>query len=223
MKPLRLFCLLRLLPTLPFVTALTLQPAAVQAQSVSWAGAMGDRVVLVIDGRAKVAGAGTVVDGVRVHRVGTQEVEYEVAGVRRLLTARGAPVAVGPGSGQGPHALVLRAGADQLYHVDCQVNGRAVAGVVDTGASQVSMSTSRAAALGLDWARGRPAVIQTANGQVRGWSLRLDRLMVGSLEARDVEAVVLEAELPHLLIGNSFLRRFQVVTQDSQLTLARAR
>jgi aspartyl protease family protein len=212
----------RLLCALPFVTVLTLTPAAVQAQSVAWAGTMGERVVLVIDGRARVAGAGSVIDGVRVHRVGVREVEYEVGGVRQTLAAGGAAVAVGDGAGRVPRTLVLRAGADQLYHVDCRVNGRPVAGVVDTGASQVSMSTARAAALGLDWSRGRPVAIQTANGQVRGWSVRLERLAVGAMEAREVEAVVLESELPHLLIGNSFLRRFQVVTQDSQLTLARA-
>ena len=196
-------------------------PAA--AQTVAWAGSMGERVLLVIDGRLQVAGAGSVIDGVRVLRVSAGAVEYEVAGVRQRLTAAHAPVVVGaPPGGRVAASLVLRAGADQLYHVDCKVNGRPMAGVVDTGASLVSMSMALASSLGVDWSRGRAATIQTANGTVKGWSIRLERLSVGMLEARDVEAVVLETELPHLLIGNSFLRRYRVLTEDSQLTLARA-
>jgi len=199
-----------------------LWPAAAPAQSVAWAGSMGERVLLVIDGRAQVASAGSVIDGVRVHRVAAHEVEVEVGGVRQRLLPGATPVAMGTPSARAPAALVLRAGADQLYHVDGQLNGRAVTGVIDTGASQVSLSVARAAALGLDWSRGRAATIQTANGPVRGWALRLERLSVGGLEARDVDAVVIDADLPHLLIGNSFLRRFRVQSEDSRLTIARA-
>lgn len=199
-----------------------LLPTATVAQTVTWAGAMGERVLLVIDGRAQVASAGAVIDGVRVYRVAAHEVEVEVGGVRQRLVPGGTPVVLGAPPGRAPATLVLRAGTDQLYHVDGQLNGRPVAGVIDTGASLVSMSVARAAALGLDWSRGRPASIQTANGQVRGWSLRLERLSVGGLEARDVDAVVVDADLPHLLIGNSFLRRFRVQSEDSRLTIARA-
>lgn len=196
-------------------------PAA--AQTVAWAGSMGERVLLVIDGRAQVVAAGSVIDGVRVLRVGGGAVEYEAAGVRQRVTSGSMPVVLGAvPSDRAIASLVLRAGADQLYHVDCKVNGRPMAGVIDTGASLVSMSTALATSLGVDWSRGRTTTIQTANGRVQGWSLRLARLSVGTLEARDVEAVVLETELPHLLIGNSFLRRYRVLTEDSQLTLARA-
>lgn len=197
------------------------QPAA--AQSVAWAGGMGDRALLVIDGRAQVMGAGSVAGGVRVLRVSASAVDYEVDGVRlRLSPGASGPVALGDGAAGSAASLVLRAGADQLYHVDCKINGRATAGVVDSGASQVSMSVARATALGIDYSRGRPTTIQTANGSVRGWAIRLDRLAVGALELRDVEAVVLDADLPHLLVGNSFLRRFRVTSQDGQITLARA-
>lgn len=193
------------------------------AQSVAWAGGMGDRALLVIDGRAQVMGAGSVAGGVRVLRVSASAVDYEVDGVRlRLSPGASGPVVLGEGVSGGSASLVLRAGADQLYHVDCKVNGRATAGVVDSGASQVSMSLARAAALGIDYSRGRPTSIQTANGSVRGWAIRLERLAVGSLELRDVDAVVLDADLPHLLVGNSFLRRFRVTSQDGQITLARS-
>lgn len=203
-----------------FIAALL--PGLAGAQSVAWAGSMGDRVLLVIDGRAQVVRAGSEVAGVRVHRVGGSEVEYEVGGVRQRLSAGGAPVALGAVPGAVPVTLVLEVSGDQLFHAACKVNGKPVGGVVDTGASQVSMSTSRAAALGVDWARGRPMMIQTANGQVKGWGVRLERLNVGGLEARDVEAVVLDTDLPHLLVGNSFLRRFRVLTEDGRLTVTRA-
>ena len=156
----------------------------------------------------------------RVHRVTASDVEYEVAGVRQRLAAGGAPVAVGSGA-RAPASLQLQVGADRLYHVEAKVNGRVLPAVVDTGASLVTLSVEQARSLGLDWHRGQPTPVQTANGRISGWSLRLARLAVGPFDLRDVEAVVLETDLPHLLVGNSFLRRFQVTQREDQMTLSR--
>jgi aspartyl protease family protein len=199
--------------------ALTFAPA-VAAQTVTWGGAMGDRVALVIDGQVRVASAGSVFGDLRVHRVTASDVEYEVAGVRQRLAAGGAPVAVGSGA-RAPASLQLQVGADRLYHVEAKVNGRVLPAVVDTGASLVTLSVEQARSLGLDWQRGQPTPVQTANGRISGWSLRLARLAVGPFDLRDVEAVVLETDLPHLLVGNSFLRRFQVTQREDQMTLSR--
>lgn len=193
---------------------------AVAAQTVTWGGAMGDRVALVIDGQVRVASAGSVFGDLRVHRVTASDVEYEVAGVRQRLAAGGAPVAVGSGA-RAPASLQLQVGADRLYHVEAKVNGRLLPAVVDTGASLVTLSVAQARSLGLDWQRGQPTQVQTANGRIGGWSLRLARLAVGPFDLRDVEAVVLETDLPHLLVGNSFLRRFQVTQREDQMTLSR--
>lgn len=222
MPPRRLSCLpcQRLLGAAGLLLASASAP--VLAQTVAWAGAMGDRVLLVIDGRPQVASAGHTVDGVKVLRVGALEVEFEVAGVRQRLSAGGQPVVIGGApSRAASSSVVLRAGADHLYRVDARINGQPAQGVIDTGASLVAMSASRAASLGLDWSQGAAVQVQTANGRISGWQIRVPRMAVGGLEARDVEAVVLDTELPHLLVGNSFLRRFSVRTQDSQLTLAR--
>jgi aspartyl protease family protein len=199
--------------------ALTWVPP-VAAQTVTWGGAMGDRVALVIDGQVRVASAGSVFGDLRVHRVTASDVEYEVAGVRQRLAAGGAPVAVGSGA-RAPASLQLLVGADRLYHVEAKVNGRVLPAVVDTGASLVTLSVEQARRLGLDWQRGQPTQVQTANGRISGWSLRLARLAVGPFDLRDVEAVVLETDLPHLLVGNSFLRRFQVTQREDQMTLSR--
>ena len=70
-------------------------PAA-SAPGVALAGTMGDKVVLVIDGRTRVMSLGETVDGVRVQRgSGERSVVVEAGGHRQALVVGAAPVAVG--------------------------------------------------------------------------------------------------------------------------------
>ena len=86
---------------------------AANAATVALAGTMGDKVVLVIDGRTRVMTVGETVDGLRVQRgAGAQSVVLDSVGGRQELVVGAAPVAVGPaGGGRGvARKLVLQAG-----------------------------------------------------------------------------------------------------------------
>lgn len=208
------------------VIVMLLLPLVAMAQTVAMAGAMGSRAVLVVDGRASVVSEGSVVDGLRVRRVDATQIEIEAAGgQRRVVTLGGTQVSVGPAPAAPattvPH-LVLNAASDHLYRVQAQLNGHAVSAVVDTGASLVSMSLRQAERLGVDLTQAPRTTVQTANGQVSGWRITLDRVQLGSLEAGRVEAVVFDTDLPYVLLGGSFLRRFHMQWRDGQLLLARS-
>jgi aspartyl protease family protein len=64
--------------------------------------------------------------------------------------------------------------------------------VVDTGASVVALTARDAARLGIHLSRNAfVAEVKTANGTVRAAPARLDVVEIGSLELRDVAALVL--------------------------------
>ena len=54
-----------------------------------------------------------------------------------------------------------------------------------------------------------------------GWLMRINTLRVGEVTAYDVEAVVMPAAMPAVLLGNSFLTRFNMRRDGDQMVLIR--
>ena len=59
----------------------------------------------------------------------------------------------------------------------------------------------------------------TANGVAQGWRLKLASVRVGDVEVYDVDAIVMPQAMPFVLLGNSFLTRFQMKRDNDQMTL----
>lgn len=106
-------------------------------------------------------------------------------------------------------SVLLPADARGHYQGDFTINGRPVHGTIDTGASYVAINESTARSLGfssvdLDYRY----TAQTANGPSKVAFVKLDRLEIGNIRVRDVEAVVSKDNaLSTTLIGVSFLKR----------------
>lgn len=107
-------------------------------------------------------------------------------------------------------SVLLHANAGGHYQGDFTINGRSVHGMIDTGATYVAINESTARGLGfssvdLDYRY----TIQTANGASKVALVKLDRLEIGNIRVRDVEAVVAKdnALVTSTLIGMSFLKR----------------
>jgi aspartyl protease family protein len=110
-----------------------------------------------------------------------------------------------------PGTASLEAGADGHFRADARVNGRAVPVLVDTGATYVAMNEATARRLGL---RLSPADFryetETANGRAKVAVATLDRVQIGSVEVRDVEAAVTRGDgLNTVLLGMSFMRKLK--------------
>ena len=105
---------------------------------------------------------------------------------------------------------VARAGAGD-FAIAAEINGARVHMVLDTGASSVVLTQDDAKAAGLPIALLDYTVsIDTANGRTRAAPVTLDRLAVGGLEERAVEALVVQpGQLQTSLLGMSFLNRLQ--------------
>jgi aspartyl protease family protein len=209
-----------LLPAL--VAAFFASPA--WSQTVAMTGSMGSKALLVIDGVApRAVGAGTTVQGVKVLSVSPTEAVVEVGGQRRTVALGASPVSLG-GSGASAGSgtrIVLTAGSGGHFLTQGAINGRATQFMVDTGASVVAMGQGEARRLGVNFSSGQPSRVQTANGVVTAYRVMLSSVRIGDVEVFGVEAVVVPQDMSHILLGNSFLTRFQMKRENDLLVLDR--
>ncbi len=199
---------------------------ATQAQTVTLNGQMGSRqALLVIDGQLRVVEVGATVQGVRLLSLSGTQAEVEVGGQRRVLVAGASQVRVGGGesasANSGGSEIVLSAGAGGHFTTDGQINGKAVTFLVDTGASAIAMGQADADRLGINYKSAPRGFAGTANGRIPVNLVTLSSVRVGDVEVANVEAVVMPSALQHVLLGNSFLTRFQMKRDNDTLRLTK--
>ena len=197
---------------------------AANAQSVALSGVAGSKALVTIDGSApRFLSPGQSHQGVTL--IGTQgeSATVSVGGQRETLRVGDAPVSVGTGAvptaAAGAKRIVLTADGRGHFMPAGQINGQAVQFMVDTGASQVVMSESDAQRINLKYDQGQPVKVSTANGTATGHRVVLSSVRVGEVQVFEVAAIVLPQAMPYILLGNSFLTRFQMLRQNDQLTL----
>src|SRR3990167_872730 len=99
-----------------------------------------------------------------------------------------------------------------------QINGQAVAFLLDTGATDVAVPGDLAERLGLK--RGAPVSLHTANGTSTGYRTQLDRLQLGDIVLRDVRALVAPGMTgDEVLLGMSALKQLEFSQRDGTLML----
>jgi aspartyl protease family protein len=205
--------------TLLLACTLTLCGAGMAlAQSVALSGMLGTRALLVVEGGApKSVGVGETHLGVKVLSTQADQAEVEIAGKRHTL--RIGETQVNAAAAGGDTKIVLQAVSNGHFMTQGQINGRSIPLMVDTGASAVGLGVADAERIGLNYKAGKPVYMNTANGVTKGWVVILNSVRVGSVEVYNVEAVVTPAAMPYVLLGNSFLTRFQMTRINDQMVL----
>lgn len=186
-------------------------------------GGMGSKALLVVNGGApKALAAGDAHQGVKVLSVGPDRTVVEVAGQRQTVMLGGAPVSIGGrGGSAGGTQIVLTAGPGGHFVTLGQINGRSTQFMVDTGATSIAMSADEARRLGLAYEQGARIYANTANGMVTGHRITLTAVRIQDVEVHNVDAAVLPLPMPHILLGNTFLTRFQMKRENETMTLTR--
>jgi aspartyl protease family protein len=119
-------------------------------------------------------------------------------------------------------SVTLPADSRGQFYADGRVDGAHIRFMVDTGATSVLLPLSEADRLGVDYRRGQPGRIQTANGAAPAWRVTLDSVTVGDITAYNVEAVVSQAQgLDVALLGMSFLNRTEMRRDGAYMTLTK--
>jgi aspartyl protease family protein len=210
----------RLLAMALFATMLT-GAGTVHAQNVVLAGRMGEKALLVIDGKARMLALGQSTDGVKLLRWVNDAADIEVQGRAVRLQVGATPAQVGDSraASSGPREFVIAAGPGGHFTTLGSINGKAVNFMVDTGASLVSISRQDADRMGIDLRSAKNAMSQTANGAVPILLVTLNSVRVGDLELANVGAAVMPLPMPMVLLGNSFLGRLQMRRDNDVMRL----
>ena len=191
------------------------------AQSVALTGMLGRKALLIVDGgEPKSLAAGESHRGVRIVSTEGDSAVVDIAGQKHTLRVGESPTSVGAqGGSTGGTKVVLTAGGGGHFLTLGQINGSAAQFVVDTGATFVSMSEQDAALAKVNYRNGQRISMSTANGVVPGWRVKLNSVRIGEVTVYDVDAVVTASAMPYVLLGNSFLTRFQMTRTNDQMVL----
>ena len=192
-----------------------------QAQAVALTGVLGSKALLVVDGGApKVVAPGETYQGVKVISTQGDNAVLEIGGQRQTVRVGGSPVSVGTPLGPGTGArIVLTAASDGHFVTQGMINSRPVQFLIDTGATTIGIGVSDAERIGLAYKQGQPVQVATANGVARGWKIQLASVRLNDVEVQNVEAVITPFAMPYVLLGNSYLTRFQMTRTNDQMVL----
>ena len=202
--------------------ALMVAASAAHAQSVSMSGSLGDKALLVIDGTPSTVATGATVRGVKLVSVSGNGAMVEVQGKRVPLAIGGAQVNLGGTNSEGGGTqIVLTAVGGGHFVTDGTINGKTVRFVVDTGATYVSMGADQARDLGIDFLKGERGTMSTANGLTSAYKVKLNSVRIGDVQLYNVDGLVSQQPMPFVLLGNSFLTRFQMKRENDTMTLTK--
>ncbi len=183
----------------------------------------GKAVIVVNDGPLRTVAVGQKqAENVTLISTETNSAVFDIEGKRTTLEIGDHFAPPTGGAGGKPQSVTLTADGRGQFFATGQVNGRTVRFLVDTGASSVSLPAALAQSAGVDFRKGKPTVMQTANGRALAYRVLLDSVSLGEITLYQVEAVVHEGEgLDISLLGSSFLNRMEMKRNGDTMVLTR--
>ncbi len=114
-------------------------------------------------------------------------------------------------SAGGLTEIRIRKRLDGHFNANVEINGKAIAMIVDTGASTIVLRPEDAAKAGIDVDHLTYSVpVLTANGRTVAARVRLDTVSIGPLDRKNVDALVAKhGAMTQSLLGMSFLSRLR--------------
>ena len=204
--------------------------AAQSGPSIALAGSLGGKALVVINNEApRTMAVGQEYQGIKLLSMQGNQATFQVPtadnGTRRLTLRIGqTPIHLESSSGGSiptVQEIVLTAGRGGHYYTTGYINSKQTNFMLDTGATSIAMGSDEANRLGISLEGGRPVAMSTANGMVRGYQVRLNSVRIQDVEVFDVEATISEVPMPYILLGNSFLNRFDMNRTHDRLVLRR--
>jgi len=186
------------------------------------------KVLLHVDGERRLIAEGdTSPEGITLVSADSDQAVVEIDGRRETLelgmmtSYPGGSRDVDP-AWDGPESLTLWAEDDGFFYASGRINGTSVRFLVDTGANTIAMNRMLAERIGIDYRDGRQGVATTASGVTPMYLVTLDRVSIGEISLRNVEAGVLLGSHPRIpLLGMSFLGKLDMNRTGERLELKR--
>jgi len=186
------------------------------------------KALLHVDGSRRLIAEGeTSPEGVSLLDADSERAIVEIDGKEEVLelgmvtTFPGASGDVSP-AWDGPEKLTLWAEDDGFFYASGSINGTGVRFLVDTGANTIALNRTLAERIGIDYRKGKQGIATTASGVPPLYLVTLDRVSIGDITLRDVEAGVLLGSHPDIpLLGMSFLGKLDMNRTGDRLELKR--
>ena len=131
-----------------------------------------------------------------------------------------APVHVGT-LGEGTREIAIPVARDGHYYVDGAINGVPLRFMIDTGATYVSVDADFARAARLP--KGVRGYFSTANGGVEGEIVKNQEVSVDTFRVSGLSIAVTPAQSTVGLLGQNFLRQFEVSQSGGVMRLKAVR
>ena len=188
-------------------------------ERVNVVGLFKDRAVVEIDGDRTVLRVGQRDKrGVRLISADSERAVLEVNGQIRELSLG---AATGRISAASVREVQIVRDTRGMFLTAGSINSQPMEFLVDTGASAVVLNSTHARRLGINFRyEGEAGPVNTASGVATAYRVVLDRVRVGEIELKSVEALVMEGDHPGIaLLGMSFLNRLELQNEGSLLRL----
>jgi aspartyl protease family protein len=211
-KPLLTLCLV--------LGLLSLHPALLAVEQIRVMALFPNKAMVSVDGTNRLLAVGSPSpEGLLLITADSQEAVIELDG-RQQSYPLGSHIQTNFARPESLEARIWRIDSGSYTTVG-SINGRTAKMLVDTGATSVSMNAVQARRLGIRYrSEGKEVAVNTVAGKVRGYAVKLDRVRVGRIELKDIDAIVIDGENPpDVLLGMTFLNQVSMRNQGELLTL----
>ncbi len=185
---------------------------------VTLVGLFPDAALLLIDNERHFVKKGKTIAGITLISTTKTTATLSIDGKRKTLKM-GRETATDYVKPEKPVVQLARS-KDGHYWVNGKINGHSVRMVLDTGATDVSISEAEAKRLGLKYKDGERLPYQTANGTVIGYRILLNSVSIQGITENNISASVVPSNHP-ILLGMSFLKRVDMREKGNLLFLER--
>lgn len=187
----------------------------------------GKALIMVDNGPPRIIAVGQKSpEGVKLLSISGNTARVELNGqVQQLnLNERGPNIGNPPAkadSNNNEQIATLYADSRGHFLSDGTINGATVRFLVDTGASGVAMGRSDAIRAGINYLSGQESWSSTANGPAKAWRVQLNEVRLGAITLRNVEGMIMQQDMPFVLLGMSFLNRMEMRREGPSMVLKR--
>ena len=196
---------------------------ALAATQLNVVGLFSGKAVVAINGSApQTIAAGQTKSGVKLISANSESAIFLVEGKQQILKMGQAASVAGGGGPVNNSPVNLY--ADQAGHFfgNLSINGASLKYVVDTGATTIALNSGDAKYAKIDYENGERITMQTANGEVSAYLVKLNTLKIGTIILNNIDATVNEGGSPPVvLLGMTALNRLDMKRESSIMTLTK--
>lgn len=196
--------------------------AGAVVKSVSIQGVLGNKAVLLVDGKQHVVQIGdSTPEGVKLIAIHGDTVLMEIDGQKRRQTMGDNQVFSTRYAAPHTQEVQVSQNNNGLFTTVGSINGLTVNFIVDTGANIVTLNAQHARRLGIAFEeQGVPTVVATASGIVKAYRVTLSSVSLGDIELQNVAAVVMTGPHPtEILLGMTFLGSLEIQRSGNIMTI----